>query len=45
MWCVFADGANAVVALGTLARFTDAGLVYAEGARLRLVAFDRLPIR
>lgn len=40
-----ADGADAVVAPGTLARFTDAGLVHADGARLRLVSFDRLPLR
>ena len=40
-----ADGADAVVAPGTLARFMDAGLVYAEGSRLRLVPFDQLPLR
>ena len=40
-----ADGADAVVAGGTLARFMDAGLVYADGFRLHLVPFDRLPLR
>jgi hypothetical protein len=40
-----ADGAGRVVGPGTLARFADAGLVYAHGARIRLTAFDRLPLR
>jgi Tol biopolymer transport system component len=40
-----ADGADAVVAAGTLARFLDRGLVYADGSRLRIVPFDRLPLR
>ncbi len=40
-----ADGADAVVARGSTARFMDAGLVYADGSRLRLVPFDRLPLR
>ena len=39
-----ADGADRVVGPGTLARFMDAGLVYADGARVRLVPFDRLPL-
>jgi hypothetical protein len=39
-----ADGADATVAAGTLARFTDTGLVYADGASLHLVPFDRLPL-
>ena len=39
------DGATATVASGRLARFVDAGLVYAIGARLQLVPFDRLPLR
>jgi WD40-like Beta Propeller Repeat len=39
-----ADGRDEVVAAGTLARFMDAGLVYADGSRLRLVPFDRLPL-
>lgn len=38
------DGADAVVGPGTLARFIDAGLVYADGARLRLVPFSELPV-
>jgi Tol biopolymer transport system component len=37
-----ADGAHTVVAEGRIARFTDAGLVYADGNQLRLVGFDRL---
>lgn len=40
-----ADGVDAVVGAGTLARFIDAGLVYVDGARLQLVRFDRLPPR
>ena len=40
-----ADGADAVVSGGTLARFMDAGLVYADGWRLHLVPFDGLPLR
>jgi hypothetical protein len=40
-----ADGADRVVGTGTLARFMDAGLVFADGARIRLVPFDRLPLR
>lgn len=40
-----ADGADAVVASGTLARFMDEGLVYTDGWRLHLVTFDRLPLR
>jgi hypothetical protein len=39
------DGADAVVAAGTLARFMDEGLVYADGRRLHLVLFDQLPLR
>jgi hypothetical protein len=39
------DGADAEVAQGSLARFTSSGLVYADGPRLRLVPFDRLPLR
>jgi hypothetical protein len=38
------DGRDAVVAPGTLARFVDAGLVYADGPRLRLVLFEQLPL-
>jgi len=40
-----ADGADATIGQGTLARFMDAGLVYADGARLHLRPFDRLPLR
>ena len=40
-----ADGTDAIVAPGTSARFIDAGLVYADGSRLRLVPFDRLTLR
>jgi WD40 repeat protein len=39
------DGADEVVGPGMLARFADAGLVYADGARIRLVPFERLPLR
>jgi WD40-like Beta Propeller Repeat len=39
------DGADRVVAAGTLARFMDAGLVYADGARIRMTPFARLPLR
>jgi WD40 repeat protein len=38
-----ADGAEATVGAGTLARFTDSGLVYVNGATLRLVPFGQLP--
>jgi dipeptidyl aminopeptidase/acylaminoacyl peptidase len=40
-----ADGADAVVASATLARFLDAGLVYVDGARLELIPFGRLALR
>lgn len=40
-----ADGADTVVAGGTLARFMDSGLVYADGSRLHIVPFDRLLLR
>jgi WD40 repeat protein len=40
-----ADGADRVVGPGTLPRFMDAGLVYADGARIRLVPFERLRLR
>jgi len=39
------DGATATVAPGSSAAFTDAGLVYADGARVHLVPFDQLPLR
>lgn len=38
------DGQDAVVAAGTLARFMDDGLVYADGARIHVVPYDRLPL-
>ena len=40
-----ADGADRVVGFGTFARFTDAGLAFADGARIRLVPYERLPLR
>jgi hypothetical protein len=39
-----ADGADKSVGRGTLARFMDAGLVYADGADLHLVPFAQLPL-
>jgi len=39
------DGEDVTVAPGQLARFSDTGLVYADGARIHLVPFDRLPLR
>jgi hypothetical protein len=38
------DGADKTVAPGTLPRFVDSGLVYADGARVRILPFDRLPL-
>ena len=38
------DGADRMVGVGTLARFMEAGLVYADGARVRLVPFTRLAL-
>ncbi|HEU5279614.1 MAG TPA: hypothetical protein VFU26_12010 [Gaiellaceae bacterium] len=38
------DGADSVVGTATLARFMDDGLVYADGSRLHLVPFARLPL-
>lgn len=38
------DGADAEVATGSLARFFDGGLAYAEGARVRVIPFARLPL-
>jgi Tol biopolymer transport system component len=40
-----ADGRDAVVAPGSLARFFDGGLVYADGSRVSVVPFDELPLR
>lgn len=39
------DGADAVVAPASLARFFDGGLAYAYGARVSIVPFDQLPLR
>jgi hypothetical protein len=39
------DGADRAVAYGTLARFMSDGLVYADGARIWLMPYDRLPLR
>jgi hypothetical protein len=39
------DGADRVVGYGTLARFMNAGLVYADGARIWHTPYDRLPLR
>ena len=38
------DGADAEVAPGSLARFFNGGLAYAEGARVRIVPSERLPL-
>jgi len=39
------DGKDQLVGAGRLARFMDAGLVYADGARLHLIPYERLPLR
>jgi len=39
------DGADAVVGPGSLARFMNAGLVYADEARIHLAPFAQLPLR
>ena len=39
------DGADRVVGDGTLARFVNAGLAYADGARIRLTPYDELASR
>jgi hypothetical protein len=39
------DGADRRLGVGTIARFTDEGLAYADGARIRLTPFSRLPLR
>jgi WD40 repeat protein len=39
------DGAHRVVAYGTLARFTNAGLAYVDGARIWLTPYEQLPLR
>jgi WD40-like Beta Propeller Repeat len=38
------DGADRLVGPGSVARFMDAGLVYADGARIHLVPYDGLPL-
>src|SRR5262249_29660036 len=38
------DGADAVVGPGSHARFMDTGLVFADGARIRLLPFAQLPL-
>jgi hypothetical protein len=38
-----ADAHDVAVGAGTTARFFDGGLAYADGARIHLVSFDRLP--
>jgi hypothetical protein len=38
-----ADGVDTALAAGTLARFADSGLVYANGSTLHFVPFERLP--
>jgi hypothetical protein len=39
------DGDDNVVGDGTIARFTAAGLAYADGARVRLRPYDQLPLQ
>ena len=39
------DGTDVVVGYGTNARFIDAGLVFADHARIRLVRYADLPVR
>jgi hypothetical protein len=39
-----ADGADAVVAPASAARFMALGLVYADGARIHLVPYAKLPL-
>jgi Tol biopolymer transport system component len=39
------NGTDTTIGKGTLARFMNAGLVYADGAKLRLVPFGQLPVR
>jgi hypothetical protein len=38
------DGTDRIAGDGTLARFTTAGLAYADGARIRLEPYDELPL-
>jgi hypothetical protein len=39
-----ADGADRIVGPGMIARFLDAGLAYADGARIRLLTYAQLPL-
>jgi Tol biopolymer transport system component len=39
------DGADRLIGAASLARFMDAGLVYADGARIRLVPFAQLALQ
>jgi hypothetical protein len=39
------DGADRVLARASLARFMDAGLVYADGSRLWIIPYAKLPLR
>jgi hypothetical protein len=39
-----ADGTDASVGAGTVARFVGTGLVYADGTKLHLVPFEQLPL-
>ena len=39
-----ADGKDVTIAAGSHARFMDSGLVYADGSRLHLTPYDRLPL-
>ena len=40
-----ADGADQVVGPGALPRFADPGLAFADGARIRLIPFEQLPLQ
>jgi hypothetical protein len=40
-----AEGQDATVGAGTLARFMDAGLVYADSTHLHLIPYAQLPLR
>jgi hypothetical protein len=39
------NGTDMTIGKGSIARFVDAGLVYADGARIQLIPFDQLPLR
>jgi Tol biopolymer transport system component len=40
-----ADGTDATIGAGTLARFMDTGLVYADDNQLHLIPYDQLPLQ